>query len=415
MIMVRNSNDTYSQVGFIKNKNGVDTEYIYDKNGNVIFEKGFTREISGEVPLQINGIGKDFKEWSISGNTFQDGTPSPDSPVEIQSVGERTKNFFDEKTIYSGIDENGGVYTSSPSVFYSKRRYFSESELNETYTFSTYFNVISLPPSSNEIHPRTTAYIDKKAIYGTSALSTSGRTLSKVTFTPTSTSDYITISYVHGGGKLSVDSSQLEIGSSATSYEPYGYKIPVVISADGQDPITTPIYLSESLRKLGDYADTIEYIGNGQAKITRNIKSLTLTGTETWVFQSVNDYGIYNFYIKTARANSKQFIICNDFVKQTTLIADTQTIGLYLSNDTPEATIYLRVDDTIATDVDTLKSWLASKYEAGSPVIVEYVLDTPIEETIEVPEIPTFNGTTIIDTDTEVKPSNFYGKYKSSV
>ena len=82
MIMARNEDGTYSQVGFVKDNNGVDTEYIYDKDGDTVFEKGFTREISSTVPLQINGIGKDLKEWSITGNTVQDSTPTPDTPQE---------------------------------------------------------------------------------------------------------------------------------------------------------------------------------------------------------------------------------------------------------------------------------------------------------------------------------------------
>ena len=66
MIMARNEDGTYSQVGFVKDNAGIDTEYIYDKDGDIVFEKGFTRETSGTVPLTINGIEKDLKDWSIT-------------------------------------------------------------------------------------------------------------------------------------------------------------------------------------------------------------------------------------------------------------------------------------------------------------------------------------------------------------
>lgn len=530
------------QVGFIQhNSHNIDKVM---HNGNCVFEQGYPRDnntITGDIVLD-GTIGKSLKSWSITGNTVQAGTPSPDSPVEIQSVGERTKNLFDAKTIFSGINESDGVYTGDPHLFRAKRRFFSESELNKTYTFSAYLNVISLS-SSNEMNPRVIGIKDGSEINGTIVKSTSGRTLSRVTFTPTSTNDCVTITYGYAG-TLSVDSPQLEIGSTATPYEPYGYKIPVVTRgknlfdkdnanyvpalvastnsfAEGlenariyyvkclpnttytfkkelgsfnrvvtceevptlggsltnrnidtssnictittgsndnyiafypllvseigsigydsviervqivygsvdteyepyQEPITTPIYLSEPLRKLGDYADTIEYISNGQAKITRNIKSLTLTGTESWQLQSVNDYGIYNFYIKTALAKRGDLIFCNNFVKQTTLIANTQTIGVFLYVSS-ESSVYLRVDDTIATDVATLKSWLASKYESGSPVIVEYILNTPIEETIEVPNIPTFRNSptirgmmTSLSVDTTIKPSATNVSFRST-
>ena len=214
------------QVGFIQHENNNIDKVMH--NGNCVFEQGYPRDnstITGDIVLD-GTIGKSLKSWSITGNTVQDGTPSPDNPVEIQSVGERTKNLFDAKTIFSGINESDGVYTSDPNSFHVKRRYFGESELNKTYTFSAYLNVISLA-SSNEMNPRTSAMIDGTQINGTIVKSTSGRTLSIVTFTPISTSDYVIITYGHGG-VLSVDSPQLEVGSTVTPYEPYGYKIPVV-------------------------------------------------------------------------------------------------------------------------------------------------------------------------------------------
>ena len=88
MIMARNEDGTYSQVGFVKDNAGIYTEYIYDKDGDIVFEKGFTRETSGTVPLTINGIGKDLKDWSITGNTVKNGTPTPDNPIMPEGCGE---------------------------------------------------------------------------------------------------------------------------------------------------------------------------------------------------------------------------------------------------------------------------------------------------------------------------------------
>ena len=88
MIMARNEGGTYSQVGFVKDNAGIDTEYIYDKDGDIVFEKGFTKETSGTVPLTINGIGKNLKDWSITGNAVQNGTPTPDNPIMPEGCGD---------------------------------------------------------------------------------------------------------------------------------------------------------------------------------------------------------------------------------------------------------------------------------------------------------------------------------------
>lgn len=87
MIMARNEDGTYSQVGFVKDNAGIDTEYIYDKDGDIVFEKGFTRETSGTVPLTINGIGKGLKSWSITGNTVQNSGTYNISSKSVTVVG----------------------------------------------------------------------------------------------------------------------------------------------------------------------------------------------------------------------------------------------------------------------------------------------------------------------------------------
>ena len=521
------------QVGFIQHENNNIDKVMH--NGNCVFEQGYPRDnntITGDIVLD-GTIGKSLKSWSITGNTVQDGTPSPDNPVEIQSVGERTKNLFDKNdaTVPGYINESGSVTKTSP-----------------WFTLANFIECSGTISISAQNGLGSAAYVacydENKTFLGTVAMSSDNSTTATLTLLDGTV-------YIKACSRdNSLDTFMLNLGDTPLPYEPYGYKLPIVskgknlfdyktmsngqsgvyLTEDGRlleyeqwsitdyipcsgniftinsiggintgmclydsqknfitgiaygtigaelkkpitiknetnasyirfsyftssdpryddriddlskiqleegsvatayepyrEPITTPIYyLSEPLRKLGDYADTIEYVGNGQAKIIRNIKSLTLTGTENWKFQSVNDYGIYNFYIKTEAtlAKSTYLEICNNFITQTTLIANTQTIGLYLSRDKPDATLYLRVDNTIATDVDTLKSWLAAKYNSGSPVIVEYVLDTPTEEIIEVPQIPTFRNTptirgimTSLSVDTTIKPSATNVSFRST-
>ena len=41
----------------------------------------------------------EVSNYRIYGNSIQDGTPSPTNPVEIQSVGDRTKNLLNKNNI----------------------------------------------------------------------------------------------------------------------------------------------------------------------------------------------------------------------------------------------------------------------------------------------------------------------------
>lgn len=175
------------------------------------------------------------------------------------------------------------------------------------------------------------------------------------------------------------------------NYEPY------------HEPITTNIYLDEPLRKVGDYADYIDF-ENG--KVVRNIKAKDFTGDEKWSLQSINSYGIANFYYADAVRNKEMHILANRFPTQRTVIADTTTDGIFCVN----AAIYVRLNSSIVSTVTDFENWLS---ENNTDVI--YALKTPTEQPISLPTIPTFKGTSIVSADTKIQPSNAEIKYYSNV
>lgn len=230
MIMARNEDGTYSQVGFVKDNGGIDTEYIYDKDGDIVFEKGFTRETNGAVPLTINGIGKDLKAWSITGNTVQNGTPTPENPVEVQAVGDRTRNLFDKNTITAG-----NFATVSGTV--ANNAYYCSDFIPITATTYYFQNVVG-----GSYQNTVVVYDANKQGLRYAKLSGGNKVSGAIAFQ--SGDAYIRINCYY---QTDVDTVMVNIGSTALPYEPYGYKIPVVTSADGTEPITTPIYLPTPL------------------------------------------------------------------------------------------------------------------------------------------------------------------------
>ena len=68
--------------------------------------KGYLREVTGAPPLTLTDcMGSDLVSLSVTGNAVQDGTPSPDAPVEVQGCGEKTGNLFstDENDWQTGL------------------------------------------------------------------------------------------------------------------------------------------------------------------------------------------------------------------------------------------------------------------------------------------------------------------------
>ena len=76
--------------------------------------KGYKRTASGN-PLNMVKVMSPSR-LTIYGNAVQDGTPSPDAPVEVQLCGDRTGNLFDKKHA-SNID-NWELSTSKDNGYY---------------------------------------------------------------------------------------------------------------------------------------------------------------------------------------------------------------------------------------------------------------------------------------------------------
>lgn len=79
-------------------------------------------------------------------------------------------------------------------------------------------------------------------------------------------------------------------------------------------------------------------------------------------------------------------------------------------------------DSTLAEKQDAMKKWVKSKYDAGTPVTVYYLLQNPTTEPVTTNPIGTLRNeektikgiTTIITTDTEVLPTQIETSYKSN-
>lgn len=178
------------------------------------------------------------------------------------------------------------------------------------------------------------------------------------------------------------------------------YKIP--ISSGGT---TTNIYL-------------------GSTQTVRVIRKLVLTGQEDWRrFSTTDDYYFYPGNLML----SKSQLISTHYTYATSRGAAIN--NSVFTNTGNGENIWLRAD-VFGGDVSALKTYLQQQYATGVPVTIWYVLataetaavneplmkigdyaDTLSKEQAEV-QIPTNDGTTVIDVDTTVKPSNIYIEYK---
>lgn len=313
---------------------------------------GGSAVITGVPPLLYIGDGRPLTDYLISGNTFQDGTPSPEEPVEVRGCGVRTGNLWDpdsKTTNQAGKEQYGvvlpaGVYTivnnSNASIY---RRDGVDSA-------------------------------DATTFAAAGATNTRQFNTSLVAWTPYKQTQIM-----------------LNLGYPALPYEPYGYKLPLTVNGTEY-----PIYL-------------------GQVETTRRIKKLVLTGEET-VRKDTNSGSSARYYIavsdieiNTTNLLSSHFTYSPWYEPGTMKVYVSTVYFSMASSRYPEIAdfkSYLAAQYAAGTPVTVW--YVLAEPETG--IVNEPLMKIgDYADTISFAQagvtIPTVNGENVLDVPTEVKPS----------
>lgn len=200
-----------------------------------------------------------------------------------------------------------------------------------------------------------------------------------------------------------------EFGDLVTSGDHAGeYAIPITCGA------THTVYLSEPLRKIGEYAD--EIISTGV--VVRRVAKKILNGSELWQVDQGGS-GSGKPYVYHLISDNRDYAVvnidmCTHFPSAVISTRNTeQGIGVQNKSNPYDCTaILIRWDSytpSASSSAETLATWtafLASQYAAGTPVCVWYVLAEPTTEQITAPEISTVRGSNTLTIDTTLQPTS---------
>ena len=313
------------------------------------------------------------------GGTEQNGTPTPDTPIDIVSnngVLKVSPNLFDKNASYAlfnGYINNKSVGENATLVAYGSgdKTIIIKVVPNTTYTVTRVTNLGSV---YDRIRCAAFTALPSNGSTGVILCNYMNTTQANATFTTLSDTQYVAINVRNSGAvgddwTQFVDAFQLEKGSTATQYRPYKQ-----IYADGtvetiKDSLNNTA-TAEMLLKVGDYQDVQEMLSG---TVTRKIGVKVLDGTETgWDKNSIANY--FRIAPSSIGAIANVPMLCSHF-KYGVL----SKVGNFNNGET---FINFHLDTSVTTTTAGWKEWLADQYAAGTPVIVIYPLNASTTETV---------------------------------
>ena len=353
-------------------------------------------EASGDVITLDDSCDRPFSGLNIYGKTTQDGTPSPDNPVELVSVGDggavkvqvTGKNLCPQVVYSAGLIASKGFILNKTPVTspYTRAALGGVGVLipvlqNETYTVSTdvtpnnYFTITYY--KDFDIGSNSTANaISFKEYTNTN----------KATFTPPAGCRYVVITAVSNTtSEFTWSFWQVERGSRVTEYEPYTSQnitlqtpnglpgIPVdsggnYTDASGQQWICDEVdfergvYVQRVLRKLFDGSETWIDGGtiNGNVRPTNTFSEIIVNAPDSW---------------------TKISSFCDFYQLRSPTETWEEKIGYSVSDRSNSIQFY-------NSNFTTLSSWKA--YLAENPVTCLLQLASPIETAISAEELAAY-------------------------
>ena len=415
--------------------NAADNANTAVSNMNITFANILKDTASGESVTITDHLEEMLLEdYKVYGNSTQDGTPTPETPVGIQSVGDlvtdETSEYYGKydipitvagknllpypysrtTTTINGItftDNGDGSITingtaTANAIFYLTdilSKYTLDRcglKIGDSYTISK--TIISGDSTENIYF--TANYYNKNGSMKAGVSITSLNTA-----TATIQSDFVMWGiYLLVLKDKTVNNAtiqlQLEKGTTATEYEPY------------KGSVTSHIYLDEPLRKIGNFVDYIDFKNQ---KVIRNIKEVTLDGSESWELQGINENGIISFICsiskETASSTTNVYALSTHYsYKQSSLSKATEQ-GFFVQRRVGSTNIYIRMLNEEIANITAFKTWLSENnvtvyYQMTTQTEENISLPKPIEEDLSLPTLKTNEGTNIISVATTTPPSN---------
>ena len=366
--VLTNEQNYYNIADTIRQMKNVNTTYKPREMASALKDI-YSNEVEGILPLSFEANGNNLLDYRIDGASG--------------GVGERTKNLCPYNKVNNSI--------------------IAHVESGKTYSFSLFasfligFNLMKRNASSQSTSSVATKYNSEGNV--------------SVTFTADEDFDLFVNGFSLISGKTfleSVSNFQLEESSTVTDYEPYGYKVPVMV--EGKN------LLYGTIEQGGFNAAGLN--GNISSRV-RSVEYTPVESSKTYTlslnvdnnknvkigvsYYDTNDYTTSRISSSGWISNPNNkfiFTIPNNIVYIRFIVAYNDDSNIYPSD---------------LSNIQIEEGNTATDYEPyHEPTTTNIYLDEPIYENESISlsdtnvNIPTIRGTNVLTVDTTVQPSNVY-------
>ena len=369
----------------IRQMKGVATNYKPREMASAVRDM-YSTEVEGVPPLTFPSNGNNLLNYRIDGANG--------------GVGDRTANLFDYNWLFDYEQKRVNEYFNYIQITL---------EPNTTYNVTSDYNYNQAQNATAFIvvNSNTAITTANGGVFGSLIVTTTQDGILKIARRIRGNNE--TMIPKREDFENNIKHIQISINSvNDENYEPYGYKIPVVISGKNIFNENSPLNTDKSADAINDFFPvnsggnrrTYFYIAKPNTTYTFSCD----TSGDRFVLYEFNR--IINLDDYTTSKNlypTKKIIIQGGVTEYTfTTAENTKMVGIYYALNTIPTNIQIEVGNAKTT------------YEEYMEQITNIYLNEPIEENESKSlsdtnvNIPTINGTNILSIDTTVQPSNVY-------
>lgn len=292
----------------------------------------------------------------------------------------RKYNLIDVSKYYNKyLNENGEMsYTEKDFANIKKIQIPVNTEEGKVYTYSCDYEIYSSDTENQTGNGISLQMLDEnKKVIAVKNFTSKGQKISGTASISNNSQNkvaYVIMSYITATRDCTVKLKNIYVTENAENIDYVSY----------QEPRIYNIYLKEPLRKVEGAEDYIDF---SEKKVVRRVTGINLTKNDGWISETYGDY-----YIKlTKKKLGNRNILCSDYVIGTSVNSPEQSCIGRVQNHS--VSFY---DTTNGPTLEAWKEFLTNRNSENKPIYLQYEVETPIEESIKMPNILTQRGGTTI-------------------